>query len=407
VAAPYGRKIARIFFIISICVSNLLLSGCWDRTEINDLAMITAAGIDRKSDKTIELSVQVFIPRAAGGGQQGMSGGGGGGGSSGGQTFVRSAEGVTIADAMSRLQEKLPRLIFWGHNEVFIFGRKIAEEGIHGSLDFMARHPQVREGAYVFVSAKSAKEMLELLPALERSSSEVLRELAKSKIALEVTIKDLTQRMTGDSGAVALPWVEKLPPERGKPEKQTIPYISGTAVFKKDKLVGHINDRVTRGVLWLRNEIKLAIVTVPSKEAKGAVSMKILRAQTQLIPKIENGTWKITLKGKTEDDIVQNDTNLVLMNPKFVEKLEKDLEANVEIRAQQALDQVQKKMKVDIFGFANAFHRKYPKEWNKAKDHWDEIFPEVEVTFEIEAKVRRPGMSSEPAGLPEKEVKTK
>jgi spore germination protein KC len=410
VATLFERKMARILFIISFCVSTLLLSGCWDRTEINDLAVITAAGIDTKTDKTIQLSVQVFIPRAAGGGQQGGGGGGGGGGSggsSGGQTFVRSAEGVTVADAMSRLQEKLPRLIFWGHNEVFIFGRKMAEEGIHGSVDFMIRHPQVREGAYVFVSAKSAKEMLELLPPLERSSSEVLRELAKSQIELKVTLKDLSQRMTGDSGAVALPWIEQLPPEQGKPAKETVPYITGTAVLKKDKLVGHINDKVTRGVLWFRNEIKSAVVTASPKKTEGTVSLKQLRAHTQLIPKIENGTWKIILKGRTEEDIIQNDTNLDFMNPKFVKKLEGDIEENVKIRAQGALDQMQKKMKADIFGFANAFHREYPKEWSKVKDRWDEIFPKVEVTFEIEAHVRRPGMATVPAGLPDKEVKHK
>jgi spore germination protein KC len=38
-------------------------------------------------------------------------------------------------------------------------------------------------------------------------------------------------------------------------------------------------------------------------------------------------------------------------------------------------------MKVDIFGFAEAFERKYPKEWNKEKDRWNDIFPKVGVTF--------------------------
>ena len=31
-----------------ICVSILFLSGCWDRMEVNDLAIVTAAAIDRK-----------------------------------------------------------------------------------------------------------------------------------------------------------------------------------------------------------------------------------------------------------------------------------------------------------------------------------------------------------------------
>ena len=44
--------------------------------EINDLAIVTAAAIDKKENNQIELSIQVFIPKAlsSGGGQ----GGGGG-----------------------------------------------------------------------------------------------------------------------------------------------------------------------------------------------------------------------------------------------------------------------------------------------------------------------------------------
>ncbi|MBR8644529.1 hypothetical protein KEH51_07950 [[Brevibacterium] frigoritolerans] len=53
------------------------LSGCWDRIEITDLAIVTAAAIDKKDNDQIELSVQVFIPSSI------TSGGGQGGGSQG------------------------------------------------------------------------------------------------------------------------------------------------------------------------------------------------------------------------------------------------------------------------------------------------------------------------------------
>lgn len=400
-AAVRGSKPAGRVLLLLLGLMLLLAAGCWDRTEINDLAMITATGIDKTSEKTIRLSVQVFIPRSPQG-QQGMGTGGAGGGS-GGQTFVRSAEGVTLADAMSRLQEKLPRLIFWGHNEVFVFGRELAEAGIRDSMDFMMRHPQVREGAYVFVSANSAGEMLELLPPLERSSSEVLRELAKSKVALGVTLKDLRQWIIGDSGAAALPWIEKLPSEQGKTVNDNAAYISGTAVLKRDKLVGHLDDKVTRGLLWLRNEIKTSIVTVSPEEADGVVSMKLLRARTELVPSIEDGSWRIIVRGETEDDIVQNGTNLDLMDPKWQTRLEAYLEKDIEKYALAALKQAQK-TKADIFGFATVFHRKYPKEWNNVKDRWDEIFPKVNVTVEVKANVRRPGMSTLPAGVQTEEV---
>lgn len=389
-----------IVFLVLALLSVLPLTGCWDRVEVNDLALITAAGVDQSKDR-VELSVQVFIPRMGGGGQQQTSGASG---SPGGQTFVRSASGVTIADAMSILQEKLPRRIFWGHNEVFIVGENLAKNGIRDDADYMMRHPQIREAAFIFVSKGEAKNMLELLPPLERSSSEVLREFAKSGLVGKMTLKDLMQRLSGDERAVGLPWIERAPPEPGEKRNEAIPFITGTAVLKRDILVGHIDDKVSRGLLWLRNEIHTAVVTVTPQWADGHISLSLLRAHSELIPKIENGKWSITLKAETEDDIVQNDTSFNLMNPKFSKQLENDLGGDVKLRVEQALNRVQKQMNADIFGFANAFHRKYPKEWNKVKDRWDEVFPNIEVNVQVKARVRRPGASTIPVGLPKDEV---
>jgi spore germination protein KC len=164
-------------------------------------------------------------------------------------------------------------------------------------------------------------------------------------------------------------------------------------------MVGRINNNVTRGVLWLKNEIDTAVVTVTPKEAKeGQVSLNLLRAHTELIPKIENKRWKITVKAVSDDEIVHNGTNLDLMNPKFTEMIEQQLKEDIERSMKTALNQLQKNKKADIIGFAQAFHRKYPQEWKKAKERWSTIFPEVEVSFDIRANVRRPGMLTAPAG---------
>ncbi|MCK9911906.1 hypothetical protein MXD81_22310, partial [Microbacteriaceae bacterium K1510] len=80
--------------------------------EVNDLAIVTGAAIDKKKDpkegEKIHLSLQVIIPRSLGGGVGG--GGAGGAAATGGKTtLLRSGDGLNIADAMSQVQGKLPR----------------------------------------------------------------------------------------------------------------------------------------------------------------------------------------------------------------------------------------------------------------------------------------------------------
>lgn len=397
------RVMKKWLLVAAVLLQTLLLAGCWDRVEINDVALVTGLGIDQKDEKTVEVTAEMHIPKVLGGG--GGSGGAGGGGSP--QTFVRSGEGNTIADAISNLQERLPREVFWGQTKVIVFGEKLAKDGIRVPLDFLTTHPQPRLRARVFVAAGKAKDVLALHPPLERSPSEVLREMAKSEVLMDVTLKELLQMLSGDALAAALPMVRILPPEKGMDPLQTIAYIQQTAIFKRDKMVGQISDTLTRGVLWMRNEIKQAHVSMKPNEGKGYVSTTLLHANSELIPKIEDGKWKMTVKAVTEDDVIVNGSDLNLMNPKFIEMLQKELKKDLQHRLNLTLEKVQKEMKVDIFRFAEAFHRKYPKEWKKARKDWDKIFPTVEVTYDIQAYIRRPGLSTTPQGLPEDEVKKK
>ena len=98
---------------------------------------------------------------SSGGGQ------GGGGGSGEPVTFVSSYEGKNLAEALSKLQTELPRKVFWGHCHIFIFGEEVAREGIQDHLDFLLRHPQPRERAFVFVSDGKARPLTELQTRLE------------------------------------------------------------------------------------------------------------------------------------------------------------------------------------------------------------------------------------------------
>ncbi len=389
--------------LFGLCLIVFFLAGCWDRREINDLALVLATGIDRKGEETFELSVQLAIPQALATGQQGTAGGQGGG-SGAKATTVETADGETIYDAMSRLQEKVPRRIFWGHNRIIVIGEEMAQEEISRHLDFFIRHPQPRLRTYLFISKGKASDVLNVFPALENSSAEAAQELTNMRFGLQVTIKEYLQMING-SGAAALPWLEIPPPEPEKGEKtsKTL-WLNGSAIIKKDKMIGRIDDRVTRGLLWLRNEIELASITVPSEIGQGLITCQLLKSRTELVPEIKNGQWAMTVKVDTYDDIVENRSNLNVGDPSVAKVVEKEIEKQIANRIQQALNQIQKEMQADAFGFAEAFHRKYPTEWEKAKERWDEIFPEIDVKIISHAKLKRSGLSTEPPSIPKEEV---
>jgi spore germination protein KC len=368
---------------------------------VNDTALVLGAAIDKEKGTNIRLTIQILIPRAVSSGQQGSGGGGGGP-----KALVRTAIGENMADAASKLQSKFPRKIFWGHCKAYIIGTQLAKAGgVHEQIDFLLRHPEPRERAFLYVSVGKAANILKLQPPLELYIGDALRKLAELRIGTRITVKDFEQMLTDDSGAAVLPLIKKLPPLTGD-KQETIADIIGTAIFKKDQMVGQIDTSATRGLLWLRNEVEVTSVTVNPKKGE-TISLDPIREKTKLIPTIKNGKWKILARIKSEGTIVQNGSHFDIMSPAITKRIEKYLEKDIKQRLNLSLKQVKNGMNVDAFGFADAFHRKYPKEWEKVKDHWDKVLPQVDVKIAIETRIRRPGLTTTPAGVPEKEVEKK
>ncbi|WP_227935590.1 Ger(x)C family spore germination protein [Alkalihalobacillus deserti] len=375
------KKVLLIFLIFA---SSFVFPGCWDRHEINDIALITGVALDKKENNSIEVTVEIISP----GMEAGATGGEGGGV---GKTVTRSGVGVNIAEALEKLQERLPRKVFWGHSEVFVIGEELAKEGISDEIEYFLRHREPRVRAYVFVAKNRAKEVMALLPPIEPTSAEVLREMAIYETFFSVTLLELMQMLQSDSGVANLSMIQVLPPAEGGSDLETIAYISGSAILKEDKMIGTLDDRVTRGVNWIKDEIEHGNISIKPKEGEGYISGAILEANTELIPEKANGPWKMTIKSDVVLEVTINETSLDLGIPEDMEIAQKEVNEHLEQRMKEAVEEVQKGMKADIFDFARVIETTYPKEWEKMKGDWEEIFPTVQVTFDINTDIIRRG----------------
>ncbi|PYE52442.1 Ger(x)C family spore germination protein [Paenibacillus barcinonensis] len=367
----------------------LLLGGCWDRKEVNDLALVTGVAIDQLNDKFIEVSVQIYIPQGSGQGSEAVGQATGGTGT----TFVQSAYGVNIADAFSQLQMKFSRKIFWGHAEVYLFGAAKVERGLKEDMDFFMRDSEPRERAYIFVSKGKAKTILEKHSILERNTSEVLREMAVNKTSINSSMAHLMEMLEDESNTALLPWVELIQAPGEKDPTKGVGYINGTAILHDGKLIGIANDRVTRGIMWAINEMNNTIITIHPEDLQGTMSVQLLRNRSRIVPVYKNGEWSVTIHVHSKNQMIQNTTEIDIdQSSGSLRKAEKQLAENIEQRIHLAMDEAKSKYKADIFNFAGAFHRKYPRLWKKHEKEWHTIFPQIKVTVKAKADILRPGM---------------
>ncbi len=381
-----------------ILLSLFLLSGCWDSEELQDLSIITAAAIDLVEDDKIQISVQIFIPRAITTGQTGED-------PSAGSTFIREGTGDSLAEAVSKLQSNVPRVLFWGQCKIFIMGNELAKKGIQKEVDYLLRHPAPRGFSYIYVSEEKARDILMLVPPLERYSAEALRKLSTHESGIDSTLIDVDTHLMGESQAVALPLVKPLfSPEKARQENETIPTITGTAIFKKDKMVGQLNMEETRGLMWLLRKIKKSTLSIKPEGYNEEIIMMPTIGKIKFKPLIEKGRWIMNVDLVIRGDIVQNETNMNLFNEQIIERLQNEFEAVLKERVSQTIKKLQHEFHTDPIEFGRRFHQKYPEEWKKVKNHWDEKFSEVDIKIHVDATIRTPGDIGPPAAFPHDEV---
>lgn len=384
----------RILITALYCV---LLSGCWDRTEINDLAIVLATGVDYKDDK-VELTAQIFIPRKAGGGEST-----GGGGSPSGVTLIRTAEGRTIAESLNRLQRKIARNMFWGHCEAIVLSEAAGKHGIREYIDFFLRYPQIREHAYVFSTTEAAKDILALLDPLERSSAESLREMANMKLGTRTTVLDLAKSIEGPGASAILSRMLILPPEENQDKLATTPYIKGLSLYKNDRYIRTVTEPLSVGVLLLAKELNNIIMPVDFDQSKGSFSIRPLDIQTKYKPKISDGRWSMAVDIQTRGEVVLNTTDENLTDPAVLKKLEQAWCKKLSKMAENALRMSQQEMHTDLYKFAVEFRRYYPKQWKEQQKNWETIYSELDVKIKVKANVVRTGKSTGPQGIPDED----
>ena len=380
----------RIRMPLILVMTMMLLTGCWNRVEVNDIAIVTAIGLDLTEDERVRLSLQVANPTKLG------PTGGSAGGSNGKSTFVISETGVTVSEAYRQLQGKLPRRIFFSQSRVLLIGEDLAKKGVSSIIDFHTRYHEPRINSFIMFTKGEASELLNSMPNLESVSAEETKELAKLSVGVTTYVMDFLNMLLTDGIEPFGPQFTSTSLEvNNKYKSKEAQATRGTAVFKKDKLVGWMNEVETRGILWLRNKMETGVITIniPEEKGGGNVSFDIIRTETKSVPKLKPGEINFTVNVTAEVSVMENDSNIKLEDPKIIEGLQKNIENEIKDRIQLVIEKAQQEYQSDIFGFGQAVYKKYPKEWNtNYKKNWEQEFSQLEVTIKPNVFVRRIGL---------------
>jgi spore germination protein KC len=144
--------------------------------------------------------------------------------------------------------------------------------------------------------------------------------------------------------------------------------------------------------------VKSGIIIVKSpKEENKNVALEIIRASSKIIPEIQDGEVVITIEIKEEGNLAEQMSRVELTTTEMFQVLEQRKAQVIKKEVESVLKKAQMEWETDVFGFGQAVHRKYPREWKELQGRWHDVFPEIKVQVKIDAKLRTGGLSTSPA----------
>ncbi len=379
------KNITRNFVLISfIVVSLLLLSGCWDRRDLDERGIVSGVAVDKAEQSSgIVYTVQVIDPAQVSTGKTNPG--------DSKPFFLLSAEGTTIFYAVRHLAQSSARKLFYDHNNVILFGEELARQGIDKYLDFFMRNEEIRKNNWLMVAEGKGADVLKAETPLVPTSAQYLGKLVEEQAAsnsesLGIRFVKFSQQVMSQSTAPLAPLVRT-----GDMGNEAQLRVSGMAVFNRElRMVGKLNGPESRGLMWVLGKVKSGIILIQPGTCEDFYSLEIIRASSRIMPAMENGNPQITVKIAVRSNLGEAGCTDDLLKPAIWNTMEKQQAQAVRREIMLALEQA-RQLNADIFGFGDAFYKKYPAEWKQLGPKWQEIFPALKVNVVVESKVERPG----------------
>lgn len=396
-----NRKLYRL--LACLLVVTPLLTGCWDRLEIEERGTILGLAIDpivkkgqnttgpfAKSDNAgYKLTAQVAIPGRIPLGPGGPSGGGG---ATEKPVWIISKTGKTIDDAVNNLQQELANRVFFGHLRIIVVNQALAKSGLQDVQDFFRRNAEIRRLAWLIISKGPAGPIIEATPQLSRVPTLYLVSTMDNAVRMgkipNVFLGNYWSTRSSNGRDPVLPFISLYKKDRIE--------IEGLAVFKGDRMVSSLNQLGTASYMELTGEHKAGYgiaVPVPG-DPKHSATMKGSNRKAKIKLRMDKGKPSFDIYSRIEANLEEK-TGKRRNDAMMMNQISKEA-SQLLLKNQKKTLETLKKLRTDIVGFGEYVRGEYPQYWKKIRSRgdWDKEFANLDIRLHVDVEMRRTGMSS-------------
>lgn len=388
------KKIKRTF-MFSLLLSLIMITGCWDRVELEDIGIVLGVAIDESATKAAKkqekeelkgqakerkhiLMVHHFIiPQEVEGKTRT--------GKNKPYSNVIN-EGETIFEIVRELSTRVARPPNYEHLKVIVISEEIARStDLRDIINFFLRNPESRRTIKMLIAKGKARETFEKKPPIMANPALKMAKMIENtrktlRMAPEMTLGDMSEKLTSETSFVMQRVVTS----------KTGTKIAGATVIngKTHKMVGWLGEDEMEGLNWMSGKGKAGIVKGTDQKTGKNMVYEVGKMRSRIKPKVQGNNISFTVDIETEGSLREDwlePGNAFKEN--LIKRAEKAAEMEIKRLTQKALTKTQKKFKVDVAGFGKQLSIYYPKVWKEVKKDWDKHFSKIPVDINVKVQI--------------------
>lgn len=388
----------------ALAVLALAAGGCWDRTDIERRAMVTAVGVDLARGpsagpdttepepgpvvREIRYKIGIEWPFAPALMMAAAAGEGGGGGGKAPPVLVTQTTATTLEEANRQFNDQIYRIPFYGFTQALLIGEEAARQGIEPVADFFMRSFEANWRMNVYISEGPAVPLLPTRSALGDMTGVYLARIAKGGTyrtarTVPVTFIDLRKALV-TPGAILVP--------RIKPAGRLLK-VAGAGVVKEGRLVAWLGETESRAAWLVNGEPRGGELVVASPRNPGQpMTLDIFRVSAKKDVRMEDGRPVFDVRIKVIGRLGEKQDKVDVYHSEEIREREAAAARAVKAQAEAVIKKTQM-LGADVFEFHRLLERRFPAEWRRLKEDWPAAYSRSHARVAAEVKLRHVGMT--------------
>lgn len=371
-------KLLKLTIILFI---PLFLSGCYGKTELDDLAYAIAIGADISEsgdEGELDITYQIAIPVKIAGTET----------ETGKKTFTTyTVTAPSLAKANSLVNTITSKEIDLSHVELILYSEELSKRGLTGHINSLISNVDIRPRSTVSVCKGKAKDFLENVSPVSETSPARYYELILSSYnyTSESAGTEILNFYTATQSPYESPLAVISRLEK-KDEEKSEATFSGLAVFKGTKMIGELNEELTLAHLILTNGLNEAVLVINDAEDQNKVTTVIAKPAKAPTIKvtIKNNRPHIDVTAFVEARLESDGPSIDYLKQENKNRLNKKVAEHIYDILEKYMLETTQNIKADAAGFGRYAKSNFLTWQEFEKLDWHDIYQNA--TYEINVK---------------------